>query len=108
MDREEFLAHYGVKGMQWGVRKNGSRSGKIIPSPKATAKKLSDDELKKAVARLQLEKQYTDLSKSQSVKAGEEVVRNLGKELGKTALTLAVTSASAKAVSIYMAARKAG
>lgn len=88
---ESFLEHYGVKGMRWGVRKapdperSASRwkarkdrereaqakSGKGAKgkskaddedTPKQLkAKKLSDQELRDSIARMQLEKQYNDL-----------------------------------------------
>ncbi len=92
---QNFLEHYGVKGMRWGVRKapdperSASRwkarkdrereaQGKLdkkvktktedrkkpedeLSSRQARAKKLSDQELRDAVARMQLEKQYNDL-----------------------------------------------
>lgn len=42
------LTHYGVPGMRWGVRKN--RSSGIS--------KMSDGELKSAISRMNLEREY--------------------------------------------------
>lgn len=59
MKKNIVLIHYGVKGMQWGVRKDkrgGSKSNSV--------KKLSDSELKARVARLNLERQYASLTSS--------------------------------------------
>lgn len=84
------LFHFGVKGMRWGVRRSGVNAGKIYRKPSAkapssedfkkataakakigttkvgkTAKKtapLSNDELQSLVKRMNLEKQYAELS----------------------------------------------
>jgi hypothetical protein len=57
------LIHAGKKGMKWGVRKDrsidytSSRTiGSKIPS------KLSNEELKKVITRMQLERQYKDIN----------------------------------------------
>ena len=70
MDNNE-LMHYGVLGMKWGRRK-------IRKSPDETPKKksvkdMSDDELRKSIARLEMEKRYNDLSPKQ-VSKGKQFV----------------------------------
>ena len=81
---ESVLEHYGIKGMKWGVRRKrgsdgrvggessdsdsssseggskGSSSGKSGGKGKTTS--LSDSELRDAVNRMQLEKQYESLA----------------------------------------------
>lgn len=60
---KEFLEHYGVKGMKWGVRRNRSSSPKRSGGdPKKGIKSLSDAELQRRVNRLNLEKQYSSLT----------------------------------------------
>lgn len=87
---EEFLQHYGVKGMRWGVRREGdsvvwrkvgaNEDLKERPSKSASKKteeksgkdyspwdrddpsSLTQQELQARVKRLQLEKQYAELS----------------------------------------------
>lgn len=71
---ENHLAHYGVLGMKWGVRKDNKagsrrRSGskdyqttKKLRSKGRTA--LSNSELQKVNKRLQLERTYDDLTSS--------------------------------------------
>lgn len=73
---EDFLAHYGVKGMKWGVRKDRvkkSRKTKRTESSEHTEsrrikrKKLSEmtnDEIGTLNRRLQLEQQYNQLNPS--------------------------------------------
>lgn len=83
------LMHYGVLGMKWGVRRNRSTSGKrsglfkkkakVSPQPQTSKKKsvkdMSDDELRKAINRLEMEKRYKDLSPKQ-VSKGKQFVND--------------------------------
>lgn len=57
---DNFLEHYGMKGMKWGIRK--ARKASKTKSAKETAKTLTNKELKKRVDRLNMEKQYAELS----------------------------------------------
>lgn len=88
MDNNE-LMHYGVLGMKWGVRKSRSSSGKrsglfkkkakastqTQTSKKKSVKDMSDDELRKAINRLEMEKRYKDLSPKQ-VSKGKQFVND--------------------------------
>lgn len=67
---DDVLAHYGVKGMRWGVRRNrsqidsSSEDHRTAQAARAKAKKggtksLSNKELKDLIERLNLEKQYS-------------------------------------------------
>lgn len=98
------LAHYGVKGMRWGVRKSRPSSGtrktaskKPTPKPSATKKSrlsdLSDDELRRRINRLNMEKQYRDLTAHKDgvfVTRGKQVVANIlfgtAEDIGKAYL----------------------
>lgn len=103
---DQMLAHYGVKGMKWGVRKSDSPRAKLglqghsSPKPsedKATANAsaakirrgntdaLSNRELQQLVNRMNLEQQYSRLS-SQSgvVKRGQQGAKDI-LSVGKTA-----------------------
>lgn len=88
------LQHYGILGMRWGIRRTPAQLGHPEKSQKQkkskksantkddgassgskkSAKEMSDDELKQAISRLELEKKYKDLSKS-----SEQVKTNNGK-----------------------------
>lgn len=87
---EDILEHAGVKGMKWGVRKNPKASsgttkkvsGKNSSSTdrKAVDKirekkvsQMSDKQLKRAINRMNLEKQYRDLSPSKMKKGHNKV-----------------------------------
>lgn len=69
---EEFIEHFGVKGMRWGVRnkrrqqtisRGGKKKKKVTISEHARS--LSDEDLRKAVNRMQMEQQYKSLTQKQ-------------------------------------------
>ena len=77
-DIDAYLEHYGVKGQQWGVRKI-----RKTPAQKRAkqAGHLSDAELKKRVDRLNLERNYSQLTApKQSI--GKEIALNTLKQQG--------------------------
>lgn len=100
-----FLEHYGVKGMRWGVRRSNrskKRSGSTpkkrrAPSAKTLsnrAKRLSDEDLKDRISRMELEKKYIDLSRN-TTGAGKKYTRELIESAGKTAAGGAVGAVTA-------------
>jgi hypothetical protein len=70
---EEFLSHFGVKGMHWGSRKSKNPASSDAASAKTTrttAKKkgvhtVSNNELQAAIRRMQLEQDFKRLSVNQ-------------------------------------------
>ena len=105
------LKHFGVKGMKWGVRKpRGSGPGpaaKAKPPKKGekfdkkapkSAKKMTDQELKKVIARMQMEKQYAELSRPK-VSAGRQMINNALKQYGQQQLNSFVSGVGNAAAS---------
>jgi hypothetical protein len=102
-DLDDDLAHAGVKGMRWGVRKDRSENGtpRLSRKDAAKAKKeevkgLSDDELRRRINRIQMEKQYSQLTTPQTSKGkqiAQEIILNTGKQLASEYLKNSVKTA---------------
>jgi hypothetical protein len=100
IDEEDFLEHFGVKGMHWGVRRDSSGGGSGGSShplsadaarahaSAATARKhgtdaLSNQDLQHLVTRIGLERQHGQLNQrqtSQGEKIAKDILINTGKQ----------------------------
>ena len=103
MINEEELMHYGVMGMRWGVRRASKRSGgskkkKASRQSQQPQKKrrMSNKELQARVKRMQLEKQYRDLTNDLTPKTKSKM-----EKLVNTTVTISKLSSSA--MTIYKA-----
>lgn len=97
---DEFLAHFGVRGMKWGVRKKRSASSDAQhhgANKKKALKELSDDDLRTLVNRLNMEQNARRLNPSK-VNAGHNAV--------KAALAVGITANSVIAFSASPAGKK--
>lgn len=103
-DDSSELQHFGILGMKWGRRKNRSTGPDTSSEDHRTASslkkkklsELSNEELTKLTKRLQLEKQYKDLTKVE-MDAGRkfmsEVVTGVAKQQSINMLNLAIGNA---------------
>ena len=124
-----FLVHWGVKGMRWGVRKDNRKSGrsskgatqtkKVAPpvedrrsddvktlppsfKPNQNTDKLSDEEFKRVLARMRMEKEFKDLTKNEVAKSNEWVAAV------RKGMLSSVTGVTAAAMNSYMKKRLKG
>ena len=80
-----YLAHHGIKGMKWGIRRFQRKDGSLTPAGKKrrvnpedyhedykkahgkkSVKEMSDSELRARNNRLQMERQYAELTAKKS------------------------------------------
>lgn len=84
VQHDDVLAHYGIKGMRWGIRKSRIKGAKRWTSKKqAKIDGMSDDQLRRINNRIRLEKEYRQLTqtrmeryRSKVGKAAEEATFN--------------------------------
>ena len=106
-DVEDYLEHYGVKGMQWGKRRSrealakasAKRAEKNSPEQQAfraadraqvekrkqvsnARRLLSDSDLDAAVERMSKEKKLADLVKADTTSAGSKFARDISSAAG--------------------------
>lgn len=96
--REQFLRHYGVLGMKWGVRrrrvKTASPSGRGRSSSGQNGRRrMSNKELTSRVKRLKLEQEYAKLTEVPQPKTVSKV-----EKIVKTAGTVAALTGSAATI----------
>lgn len=98
---QDYLTHHGVKGQKWGVIRPKEvldrLAGRTSKSKKEDVKKMSDQELRQKINRIQMEKQYSKLT-SRQMSAGEKAVRDVLANSAKNVATNYTTKAMTKAV----------
>lgn len=117
---KNFLEHYGIKGMRWGVRRTDAQlerasgessnntdttpaGGKAPDSKTATKGRnpndLTDKELQQVVNRINMEQQYARLTYSPSiVERGAKFAGDIAVNVAKTQLTKAANDRAANVI----------
>lgn len=102
------LFHHGVKGMKWGVRKGiatnsasalkeasnlagtASKRSSLTKKQKKQVGRMSDQELRAKINRMQMEQQYANLNPSK-VSRGASIAQSILSAAGSVALITAAT-----------------
>lgn len=104
---KDILEHHGIKGMKWGVRRKRGAGGTVDSSGGSGHPKpheLSDEQLKSAISRLEMEHKYktllSDPQKKKMTGEGAKFAQDLGKTLVKNALTAVGTHVVSQALGV--------
>lgn len=96
------LYHHGIKGMKWGIRRTPAQLGHRPAKPttsqrKSEMKKMSDTELRNRINRIQMERQYMQLT-APEVSAGKKFVKDVMVNAAKQTVTSYVSKYMNKGV----------
>lgn len=95
------LEHYGVLGMKWGVRR--AQNGRVTLGKKSKTqkpdplKKMTDQELRNRINRIQMERQYKQLTAPQR-SAGQKIASDILVNAAKQTATSYISKAMTKGV----------
>lgn len=92
MNQNNYIAHWGIKGMKWGIRRYQNADGTLTEAGKKRRRQtnmldevrsMSDDELKKKIDRAINEEKYIDtmqkiVSKTTKPKFFQTIIKDIG------------------------------
>jgi hypothetical protein len=114
---DEFLEHFGIKGMKWGIRKDKAKRPSIASEDAQRAaasakivkrhgtKALNNKELQELVTRMNLEQQFSTLS-SKRMGAGEKFARDLLTNVAKQQASSLINGLATQTLNNAMKSKK--
>lgn len=106
----EYLEHFGVRGMKWGVRKDPSANAQVRKSRAKMYKNrrtMSDSDIKRAVSRMQMEKKLKTLVE-EDITPGRLAAKEFLSKTGAAFVGAAAGAAGAALVKSYLAKKGLG
>lgn len=117
LSQTDYLAHWGIRGMKWGVRRYQNEDGtwtaegkkrrsgdavgtskeKPVKPRKRKISELSDEELSKKLNRLRMEEEYIRMAKGRKARKSSRFKKIMA-DIGEQALKAVATKAIEKAV----------
>lgn len=123
--REQYLMHYGVKGMRWGIRRKRKSSNSNVRKKssddeakekasnsnvrkKRKVTTMDDAELQRRLTRLRMETELERLTNQQSTAKIDFIVKNIGTVVTLTSSAIAIYNNMDKILSIAEKISKKG
>lgn len=107
------LYHHGIKGMKWGVRRYKNKDGSLTKASRnrqikndrkravKNRRSMSDEELRRGIERLKMEKQYKDLL-NEDLSPGRSMASDILKSSGGRVAKSVVTGAALYGIKALM------
>lgn len=107
MNQNDYIAHWGIKGMKWGIRRYQNADGTLTEAgkkrraskeeKKSKVSKMSDSELQQRLSRLRMEAEYKRLLAEQKPKRSGRFKKIMG-DIGEQAVKSLATKGIEKIV----------
>lgn len=108
MNQNDYIAHWGIKGMKWGVRRYQNADGTYTdagkkrrrntdPYERDRVSSMSDEELRSRLNRMRMEKEYRDIANALKPKKQsrvKKILADIGENAVKTLASGAVNKIS--------------
>lgn len=107
MNQNDYIAHWGIRGMKWGIRRYQNADGTLTEAgkkrraskeeKKTKVSKMSDSELQQSLSRLRMEAEYKRLLAERKPKRSGRIKKIMG-DIGEQAVKSLATKGIEKIV----------